>query len=151
VTHGFFAWTGGFLLYVDGEPRATLTPDELLRFVRDGSVDVPVIAEADIDDRSKGDGLSKGVAIVQLVWFVIQLVARSVQNLPTTLLELDTLAVAALTCIAYGWWWKKPKDVGRAYPVHWKASAPPPSDLAYEYVVHFLPEKILRFTCILAT
>jgi hypothetical protein len=106
---------GGFLLYVNDRPQAHLTPDELHGFVSDGSVDMPDIAEADILDRSKGDELSKSVAILQLAWFVIQLIARWVQKLPVTLLEVDTLAVAALTCIAYAWWWKKPKDVGRLY------------------------------------
>ncbi|KAG0702525.1 hypothetical protein DFH29DRAFT_494408 [Suillus ampliporus] len=125
VTHGYFAWMGGFILYVDDKPRGTLAPHELLQFVREGSVDMPVITEADITDKSKGDGLSKGIAILQLVWFVAQLVARYVQNLPITLLEIDTLAVAALTCIAYGLWWRKPKDVGRPCIVHWKATGSP--------------------------
>ncbi|KAG1721793.1 hypothetical protein EDB19DRAFT_1646207 [Suillus lakei] len=131
LTHGFFAWTGGFMLYVNGEPRATLTPDELLRFVCAGLVDMPVITEAEIEDRSKDDGLSKGVAILQLVWFVTQLIARYVQKLPMTLLEIDTLSIAALTCICYVLWWKKPKDVGLPYAVHWK-SATSPGDLTYD-------------------
>ncbi|KAG2029928.1 hypothetical protein BDR03DRAFT_975376 [Suillus americanus] len=131
MTHGFFAWMGGFMLYVNGKPRATLTTNELRCFVRVGFVDMPVISEAEIQDRSKGDGLSKGIALLQLVWFVIQLVARYVQNLPITLLEIDTLAVAALTCVAYGLWWKKPKDVGCPYIVHWKAQNQP-SPLTYD-------------------
>ncbi|KAG2033091.1 hypothetical protein BDR03DRAFT_968430 [Suillus americanus] len=131
MTHGFFAWMGGFMLYVDGKPRAPLTTDELCYFVRVGSVNMPVISEAEIEDRSKGDGLSKGIALLQLVWFVIQLIARYVQNLPITLLEIDTLAVAALTCVAYGLWWKKPKDVGCPYIVHWKAHSQP-SPLTYD-------------------
>jgi hypothetical protein len=122
---------GGFLLYVNDEPRATLTPDELRDFVSDGLVDMPDIVQAEIEDRSKGDVLSKGIAILQLLWFVTQLVARYAQNLPITLLEIDTLAVAALTSIAYGWWWKKPKDVGRPCPVHWKAVASPPEYLSH--------------------
>ncbi|KAG1848932.1 hypothetical protein DFJ58DRAFT_914932 [Suillus subalutaceus] len=138
VTHGFFAWMGGFMLYVNGKPRATLTPNELEFFVGEGSVEMPVIVEADIEDRSKGDALSKGIAILQLAWFVLQLVARYVQNLPITLLELDTLALAALAGIAYGFWWKKPKDVGRPHAVYWKAACSPPSYLAYEYVVNIL-------------
>ncbi|KAG1732835.1 hypothetical protein EDB19DRAFT_1246458 [Suillus lakei] len=130
LTHGFFASMGGFVLYVDGEPWAALTPDELLRFVREGSVDMPLITKAEIEDRSKGDVVSKCVAILQLVWFVIQFIARYAQNLPVTLLEIDTLGVAALACIAYSLWWKKPKDVGRPYIVHWnsEATAPPPRD-----------------------
>ncbi|KAG2343518.1 hypothetical protein BDR05DRAFT_301529 [Suillus weaverae] len=118
TTHGFFAWMGGFMLYVDGEPRATLTPDELLQFVRDGSVETPAITEAEIKDRSKGDILSKWVAIMQLGWFVIQLIARYIQKLPVTLLEIDTLGVAALTCISYGLWLNKPKNVQLPYIVH---------------------------------
>ncbi|KAG2153447.1 uncharacterized protein EDB93DRAFT_1134961 [Suillus bovinus] len=123
VTHGFFAWMGGFMLYCNDKPQTTLTPKELRQFVDKDYVEMSSIAEADIEDRSKGDALSKSIAILQLVWFVLQLVARYVQNLPVTLLELDTLAVAALTSIAYGFWWKKPKDVGRTHAVHWKDTA----------------------------
>ncbi|KAG1880171.1 hypothetical protein F4604DRAFT_1679267 [Suillus subluteus] len=127
VTHGFFARMGGFMLYVNGKPQGThaLTPDELLQFVREGSVKMPVIMEKDVEDRGKGDVVSKCVAILQLVWFVIQLVARYTQNLPVTLLEIDTVAAAILSCITYDLWWKKPKDVGRPYIVHWKSKAPP--------------------------
>ncbi|KAG1749368.1 hypothetical protein EDD22DRAFT_917005 [Suillus occidentalis] len=132
TTHGFFAWMGGFMLYVDGKPRATLDPYELLEFVRKGLVDMPVITEAEIEDRSKGDGLSKGIAILQLAWFVAQLIARYIQNLPITLLEIETLAVAALTCISYGFWWKKPKDVGYPYIVHLKETATLPDQLTFE-------------------
>jgi hypothetical protein len=136
---------GGFLLYVNGKPRAPLEPDELLEFVRNESVDMPGIMQAEIEDRSKGDALSKGVAILQLAWFVLQLVARYIQNLPITLLEVDTLAVAALTFTAYGLWWKKPKDVGRPCPVYWKPASPP-IDLTYEYVVNiFLADTILIY------
>jgi hypothetical protein len=136
ITHGFFVWMGGFVLYVNDEPRAVLRPEELQRFVNEGSVDMPVIPEEDLQDRSKGDVLSKCIVVLQLGWFIAQLVARSVQKLPVTLLEIDTLAVTVLTCIAYGWWWKKPLDVGRPYPVHWKATASPPGRLYYEYVAN---------------
>jgi hypothetical protein len=129
---------GGFMLYINGKPQATLKPNELLGFVREGSVEIPIIMEADIEDQSKGDTLSKGIAILQLAWFVLQLVAHYVQNLPTTLLEIDTLAVAVLTCIAYGLWWKKPKDVRRPHAVYWKTNTSLPNELAYECVVNVL-------------
>ncbi|KAG1848954.1 hypothetical protein DFJ58DRAFT_842797 [Suillus subalutaceus] len=132
VTHGYFAWMGGFMLYVNDEPRGTLTPNNLLQCVDEGSVDMPVISEAEVEDQSKGDGLLKGFAILQLVWFVVQLFARYVQNLPITLLEIDTLAVTALTCISYGLWWKKPKDVRCPYIVHWKGTANQLSQLTYD-------------------
>ncbi|KAG1767099.1 hypothetical protein EDD22DRAFT_819494 [Suillus occidentalis] len=135
LVHGFFAIMGGFVLYLDGEPRATLEPTELLRFVREGSVEMPTITEAEIKDRSKGDGISKCIAILQLVWFLIQLIARYAQGLPVTLLEIDTLGVTALACIVYGFWWKKPKDIGRPYIVHWKSEITAPTQylLANKY------------------
>jgi hypothetical protein len=128
---------GGFVLYVDGESQATLTPRELHRLFSRGFVQMPTITEADIEDRSKGDVISKCVAILQLVWFIIQLIARYAQGLPVTLLEIDTLGVAALACIAYGFWWKKPKDIGRPYIIHWNSgvTAPVP-DLSFRYVVN---------------
>jgi len=134
---------GGFMLYVDNQPFSTLTPEELLKYVRDEFVEMPVITEAEIQDRSKGDTLSKGIAIFQLLWFTVQIVARLSQGLSTTLLEIDTLAVAFLSCIAYALWWKKPKDVGLPYPVHWKGNARPASkDLLYRFVIN-----LLTWTC----
>jgi hypothetical protein len=130
---------GGFMLYFEGTPQATLTPKELEDFVNEGSVEMPVIEEEDIEAQSKSDALSKGIAILQLAWFVLQLAARYIQNLPTTLLEIDTLAVVALACISYGLWWKKPKDVRRPHPVYWKKhDNSPPAELTYQYVVNIL-------------
>ncbi|KAG2126786.1 uncharacterized protein EDB93DRAFT_1243806 [Suillus bovinus] len=115
MTHGFFVWMGGFMLYVNGVQRATLTPDELLQFIHAGLIDMPAITVDEIDDRSKIDALSKWVTILQLVWFVSQLVAHHVQKLLMTLLETETMAVATLTWIYYFLWLKKPKDVGIPY------------------------------------
>jgi len=137
---------GGFLLYVNDIPRATLTPDELLHFVDSSSVDMPVITEAEIEDRSKEDVLSKGVAILQLVWFVVQIVARYAQNLGITPLEMDTLAVVAVACIAYGLWWKKPKEVHLPYIVNWKDAYPPQLNNGYAFNVHVKIILIHRFS-----
>ena len=132
---------GGFLLYENNEPVVTLTPHELIDLIRSEKVDMPIIAEEEIKDRSKGDVLSKGIAILQLVWFIVQLAARYTQSLPISLLEIDTLAVAGLTCIAYGLWWKKPKDVGRPYVVQWMATGyprPTHGTFRYQYVVNII-------------
>ncbi|KAG1743004.1 hypothetical protein EDD22DRAFT_786452 [Suillus occidentalis] len=138
LTHGFFACMGGFVLYADGEPKFTLKPDLLLDLVSKGSVEMPTITEAEIKDRSKGDGISKSVAILQLVWFIIQLITRHAQGLPVTLLEIDTLGVAALACIAYGFWWKKPKDIVCPYIVHLNSgvTAPQLDSFFDRYVVN---------------
>ncbi|KAG1763889.1 hypothetical protein EV702DRAFT_149265 [Suillus placidus] len=38
-----------------------------------------LLCEAGIEDRSKGGGLSNGIAMLQLAWFIIHLVAYHVQ------------------------------------------------------------------------
>jgi len=141
LTHGFFAWMGGFLLYENDKPVVTLTTDELIALIDGNYVDMPIIAEEEIEDRSKEDVLSKGITLLQLVWFIVQLAARYAQSLPISLLEIDTLAVTGLTCIAYGLWWKKPKDVGRPYVVQWKATESLQSmsiTFDYQYVVNVI-------------
>jgi hypothetical protein len=44
----------------------------------------PAITSAQIQDRSKGDGLSKLITILQASWFVVQCTARGFQGLALT-------------------------------------------------------------------
>ena len=69
------------------------------------------ISEEDIKDRSKGDILSKLIAITQTTWFILQCIARGRQRLTLTELELVTLALASLNAITYVFWWHKPLGV----------------------------------------
>ncbi|KAJ7706539.1 hypothetical protein B0H16DRAFT_1481947 [Mycena metata] len=69
------------------------------------------INTADIEDKSKGDTLSKGVAIAQGLWFVTQCLARVSQHLPLTELEVATLAFAVLNVIIRLLWFHKPLNV----------------------------------------
>src|SRR5258705_3586200 len=69
------------------------------------------ISEEDIKDRSKGDILSKLIAILQTTWFILQCIARGQQRLTLTELELVTLALASLNAITYVFWWQKPLGV----------------------------------------
>jgi hypothetical protein len=69
--------------------------------------------EDDIRDKSKASSMTKLVALVQIVWFVIQLVGRAVQQLPTSLMEMFTLAVVICSTVSYAVWWHKPLDVAK--------------------------------------
>lgn len=79
--------------------------------LRQQLIDFPEISREDISDKSKGDILSKGIALIQIGWFLLQLVARSHENLAITELELTTAALAALNFAMYICWWDKPQDV----------------------------------------
>lgn len=86
----------------------TVTPDELDQLLKNG--DIRITAK-EIRDKGRGDGLSKGLILIQTTWFILQCIARKVKHLPITQLELVTLAFAALNFLTYTIWWNKPLDV----------------------------------------
>jgi hypothetical protein len=118
---------GGFVLCEDGRPIQTLTDaggrrrdrpgsedsTSLIWNIDNGTIDPPRISAEDINDRSKGDAISKAFVILQTSWFIAQCIARWATRLPVTELEVATLAFATLNGITYGLWWDKPQNVGR--------------------------------------
>jgi len=128
LTHGFFAIMGGFMEYKGNQPIQVLLPEELESYSLTGNGDFPRISKAEIDDRSKGDTISKGVVILQTGWFVTQCIARGAQGLPVTELELATVAFAALNFLIYVLWWDKPLNVQRGVRVYKKRITESPID-----------------------
>ncbi|KAK1751966.1 hypothetical protein QBC47DRAFT_389369 [Echria macrotheca] len=77
-----------------------------------GIVDkLPSLGLDDIEDRNKGDVFVKLVATAQIVWFVVQMVARRCNQLPTTQLEVMTLSFALSNAITFALLLNKPKDL----------------------------------------
>ncbi|KAG1719883.1 hypothetical protein EDB19DRAFT_1860552 [Suillus lakei] len=111
ITHSFFVLMGGLMLYVDGKPYHTLQPDQILKLIGAGCINPPSLTENQIRDRSKGNVISKGLIILQVAWFILQLISRAVYHLNTTKLETGTLAFAVLNFLTYAVWWNKPLDV----------------------------------------
>ncbi|KAJ7366344.1 hypothetical protein DFH08DRAFT_1071872 [Mycena albidolilacea] len=62
-------------------------------------------------DKSKGDSLSKGVVLLQGLWFTTQCLARVQQHLPLTGLEVATLAFQSVNIFIWLLWWHKLFDV----------------------------------------
>ncbi|KAF9474069.1 hypothetical protein BDN70DRAFT_816329, partial [Pholiota conissans] len=125
IAHGFFLQMGGFMLsdngrpvhilLIDGSWRRLGTPKEnqLIYIIQVGIICPPRVTEEDIQDRSKGDIISKTIIILQTTWFIVQCIARWSQHLPLTELEIVTLGFAMLNGITYALWWNKPQNVGR--------------------------------------
>ncbi|KAJ8586741.1 hypothetical protein M405DRAFT_822873 [Rhizopogon salebrosus TDB-379] len=127
-THSFFVLMGGFMLYVNDEPYHTLSPDNLLKMAQSGCIDIPKLSARQIRDRSKGNMISKGLVVLQIAWFVLQLISRKIYHLETTQLEAGTLAFAVLNFITYAVWWNKPLDVQCPHPVYWTSPGSKPED-----------------------
>ena len=105
-------------MLMDGDERkGVLTPDKLRNLLREGKIAFPSITEEEIDDRSKADGLARGILVLQTTWFIAQCISRTAQGLSITEIELITLAIAALNGLLYFLWWNKPLGVKCCVPV----------------------------------
>ena len=104
---------GGFVLSegLGAHDTSVLTPKDFNNLLADKEIGFPLISEKEIQDRSKGDGLSKALAIVQTTWFIAQCISRKVQGFAITEIELVTVAFAFLNGIMYFLWWSKPVGV----------------------------------------
>ncbi|KAF7356018.1 hypothetical protein MVEN_00931200 [Mycena venus] len=106
-----FAWGGfvssvGYPIVTKRQLRTSPLGPEFLSGIR-------AVEAADLMDKSKGDVLSKGVALVQGLWFTTQCLARIHQRLSVTELEVATLAFAVVNIFIWLLWWDKPLDVER--------------------------------------
>ena len=77
--------------------------------------------EAEIKDKGKSDWLAKSLVLLQTSWFIMQCIARAIEHLPVTHLEIVTLAYAAMNFVIYIFWWNKPLNVNRPIRVFRKS------------------------------
>ena len=117
LTHGFLTTMGGFMLWKDSQPFRPLTHSELYYLIDNRVINLPSIPTKEIMDKSKGDSLSKFLVVLQLGWFVLQCLARAVQHLVITELELVTIAFSILSMVTYVLWWDKPLLVQCSIPI----------------------------------
>lgn len=69
------------------------------------------LSKADIEDKSKADGLVKLATLCQVVYFTAQSITREIHGLPLAPLEAMTLAYIFNAIVTYAFWWEKPKDI----------------------------------------
>jgi hypothetical protein len=93
----------------DGSSRLSLTPEgvRLLSFLGR----LPRVQESQIRDKSKADGLAKTIVCLQAGWMILQTIARVDQDLPVSLLEINTIGHVLCALILYLLWWNKPLEV----------------------------------------
>jgi hypothetical protein len=102
---------GGFMLFEGNIADGVLSPERFSELLAAGMIEFPTVTVEEIEDRSKADAFSKAIALGQTLWFIVQCLARSVQHIDLTLVELLTLSLAVLNGVMYFLWWHKPLDV----------------------------------------
>ncbi|KAF2128473.1 hypothetical protein P153DRAFT_292789, partial [Dothidotthia symphoricarpi CBS 119687] len=111
----FFLTMGGYALQTisdtEDEPPVRIKPQQLVSYFESGKLAWPEVSVSDIEDRSKADWIVKLVTLVQVTWFVAQVIGRALQGLTVTTLELFTLGNVFCAAVMYILWWHKPFDV----------------------------------------
>ena len=143
MTQAFFIVMGGFHLFQRGSKETSHNATDIFVF-RETEDDVPLHplssrdlynnatvdfdfssftapTEDEIKDKGKSDWLAKFLVLLQTSWFVMQCIARAVEHLPVTHLEIVTLAYAAMNFVIYIFWWNKPLNVNRPVRVFRKS------------------------------
>ena len=136
VVHGFYIAMGGFTLDVsqDASPRvwprnvdcltlgSGVVTECLISSDQDIRQIIPFVSEAYINDKNKANKLAKLIVCIQATWFCTQCIARLIQRLPISLLELNTFAHSICALLIYALWWKKPLDIEEATSISTRQS-----------------------------
>lgn len=88
-----------------------LDSDTILRLRSEGHIVLPCIPKAEIDDHSKGDIFTKGIAAVQIIWTIASAITRAIRGLAISQLEVSVIAFSVCALIIYASYWSSPKDV----------------------------------------
>ncbi|KAF8539124.1 hypothetical protein BDD12DRAFT_738452 [Trichophaea hybrida] len=119
MVSAFFIVMGGFAYDVSHQftdiPYLALTPKGFLDLAKAQLIKPDILRNNEIADRSKADSLAKFLVCIQAIWMVVNCIARKVNGLPTTLVELNVVVHVAVAVVVYGLWWHKPLAV--AHPI----------------------------------
>lgn len=88
LAHGFYADSGGFVLQAPDAQPFPISAKQVHYLVKNGFIAAPDITQKEILDKSKADKFTKTIACLQTFWFITQCIARIINRLPLTPLEL---------------------------------------------------------------
>ena len=107
LSYGFWVVMGGFRVDIsdihDRHSKAVIN-SKGVEFLS-GAGHFLEMAKEDIADRSKADLLTKSLVCIQVVWMLMQCIARKTAGYPLSLLEIHTMVhVVCALCIYILWW-----------------------------------------------
>jgi hypothetical protein len=109
IMGGFHYFQGSDKAGDDYSAAHPLTYENVVSMLRNKTLSLPT--EQELENQSKSDWFAKTLVLLQTLWFVAQCIARRAENLPTTQLEIVTLAYTAIYVGIFIAWWDKPRNV----------------------------------------
>ena len=120
LVHAQFACANGFRMRTPLGEESNCVPERLRTLIENCDIDGPPISEDEFKSRGKSDWVIKLIAVVQIIWFVVQTLVRAIHHFPTTPLEIMTVAFVFCSVFIYGFSLNRPQDV--EYPVYLEVS-----------------------------
>ena len=116
TVHAIFANMGGFRLAAETKNGTmqyrTTNGFQLPALLKMGALShIPNVSKEQILDKSKTDAFARWLAILQCLWLLLDLIARKVESLPSSQIEISTMAFACCSILTYLAVRHKPKDV----------------------------------------
>ena len=87
----------------------------LMDFIENHGIDGPSIPEDELQARGKSVLVIKLIAVLQIIWFVVQTLVRAIQHYQITATETMTVAFVFCSVFMYGFALNQPQDV--VYPM----------------------------------
>lgn len=106
----FFTDMGGFILGTREHSPFPLDAKQLHYLVSTKRMLLPRLAKREVEERNKVDGLLRTITLCQITWFMVNTLARRVQNLVITTAELTTVSFILCSLGTAFFWWHKPAD-----------------------------------------
>lgn len=108
LRYGFYVIMGGFTVDVEKLhnrlSRVTITPEGVIALAKQGFF-LDVSPET-VSDKSKADVITKALICIQVLWMVIQCIARKAAGYPLALLEIHTMVHVVCALTLYSLWWE---------------------------------------------
>lgn len=111
MTHVLFAFAGGFWVRTPSGLESKCHPKQLRDLIINGSIKGPPISQDELKSRAQAGWAVKLIAILQILWFLIQSLARATQHYHVTSLEKLTVAFVFCSIFIYAFSFRKPQDV----------------------------------------
>ncbi|KAI4157208.1 MAG: hypothetical protein LQ342_008457 [Letrouitia transgressa] len=76
-----------------------------------GIARLPETPEWQLERLDSSSALVKLLAVIQVLWLIVQLISREIRSQPSSQLEISALAFAVCSIVTYIAYWKRPQDV----------------------------------------
>jgi hypothetical protein len=102
---------GGFILRTSDHGNFPINAAQVYYLVMQGHIPCPTTSRKQILDKNKAARVIRFLTLCQTMWFLVNCIARQIEGIALTTIELSTLAFILSAAGSFFCWFHKPMDV----------------------------------------